>query len=81
MQGAGIFDDMIVVDRSIEPRHGHIVIAAVNGEPVCKRLYRMNGKVSLLSENTGYPKRYILEGNDFMIWGVVTHSVRSHGQD
>ena len=39
MEGAGIFDgDMAVVDRSITAEHGHIVIAAVNTEPVCKRL-------------------------------------------
>jgi DNA polymerase V len=39
MEGAGIYDgDLVVVDRSIAPEHGRIVIAALNGEPVCKRL-------------------------------------------
>ena len=79
MQGAGIFDgDLVLVDRSIEPRHGHIVIAAVNGEPLCKRLQRVAGQVLLRSENPRYAPRYIMEGDDFMIWGVVTFSVRSH---
>ena len=79
MQGAGIFDgDLVVVDRSIEARHGHIVIAAVNAEPVCKRLQKNGHQVALLSENKRYAPRYILEGDELLIWGVVTFSVRSH---
>ncbi|HGY9633287.1 peptidase S24 [Pseudomonas sp. NC26] len=40
MQGAGIFSgDLLIVDRSREAEHGDIVIAAINTEPVCKRLY------------------------------------------
>jgi DNA polymerase V len=79
MQGAGIFDgDLVLVDRSIEARHGHIVIAAVNGEPLCKRLQWVAGQVLLHSENPRYAPRYIMEGDDFTIWGVVTFSVRSH---
>ena len=79
MQGAGIFDgDLVLVDRSLEARHGQIVIAAVNGEPLCKRLHRFGGQVALRSENPRYPPRYILEGDELTIWGVVTFSVRSH---
>lgn len=79
MEGAGIFDgDLAVVDRSVSPEHGHIVIAAVNCEPVCKRLDKRGGVISLTSENKGYPARYILEGDELVIWGVVTFSVRSH---
>ena len=56
MEGAGIFDgDMVVVDRSITAEHGHIVIAAVNCEPICKRLSKRGPNIILMSENTGYP--------------------------
>ncbi|MNE04301.1 LexA repressor [compost metagenome] len=79
MEGAGIFDgDMAVVDRSITAEHGHIVIAAVNCEPVCKRLCKRGPSIILMSENVGYPPRYILEGDELIIWGVVTFSVRAH---
>ena len=79
MEGAGIFDgDMAVVDRSITAEHGHIVIAAVNCEPVCKRLCKRGSDIILMSENSGYPPRYILEGDELVIWGVVTFSVRAH---
>jgi DNA polymerase V len=79
MEGAGIFDgDLAVVDRSVTPEHGHIVIAAVNCEPVCKRLNKRGTDIILTSENKGYPPRHILEGDELVIWGVVTFSVRSH---
>lgn len=79
MVGAGIFDgDLVIVDRALEPASGQIVIAAVNGEPLCKRLRREGQEVTLLSENPRFPPRYILEGDELQIWGVVTFSVRSH---
>lgn len=56
MEGAGIFDgDIAVVNRSITAEHGHNVIAAVNCEPVCKRLCKRGPNIILMSENVGYP--------------------------
>lgn len=79
MVGAGIFSgDLVAVDRSIEAEHGHIVIAAINSEPVCKRLHRRGQEVILKSENRDFPARYIMEGDELIIWGVVTFSVRAH---
>lgn len=79
MDGAGIFSgDLLVVDRMLDAKHGSIVIAAMNCEPVCKRMSLENGQIVLRSENSKYPPRYILEGDSFEIWGVVTHSVRDH---
>ncbi|WP_285374274.1 S24 family peptidase [Pseudomonas sp. lyk4-TYG-107] len=79
MQGAGIFDgDLAIVDRSIEPIHGHIVVALLNNDPVCKRLCLRGKEVILLSENPKFPPRYVLEGDELAIWGVITGSVRSH---
>lgn len=81
MQGAGIFSgDLLIVDRSKEAEHGDIVIAAVNAEPVCKRLHKRGGVVMLQSENPSYPPRYVMEGDDLVIWGVVRYSVRDHAQ-
>lgn len=79
MIGAGIFPgDLVIVNRSIEAEPGHIVIAAVNCEPLCKRLARDGSQVVLKSENPRYPSRYLLEGDELQVWGVVTYSVRSH---
>ena len=79
MNGAGLFSgDLVIVDRGREARHGDIVIAALNGEPVCKRLHRKGSDVILQSENPTYPQRYVLESDDMTIWGVVRYSVRDH---
>lgn len=79
MIGAGIFPgDLAVVDRSMTAEPGHIVIAAIDYEPICKRLGRDGNQVVLRSENSKYPSRYILEGEELQIWGVVTFSVRAH---
>lgn len=79
MQGAGIFDgDLPVVDCSLEPAHGHIVVALLNNDPLCKRLCIRGKEVILLSENPKYPPRYVLEGDELAIWGVIIGSMRSH---
>lgn len=72
MQGAEIFDgDILVVDRSVTPFHGHIVVAFLNGERLVKRLYRRGGRVALVAENPAYPVLELAEGNELEIWGVV----------
>ncbi|RMO19022.1 SOS response transcriptional repressor, RecA-mediated autopeptidase [Pseudomonas cichorii] len=79
MQGAGIYSgDLVVVDRSLYAEHGDIVIAALNNEPVCKRLHMRDNTVILQSENSKYPARHVLEGDELVIWGVVKYSVRAH---
>lgn len=79
MQGAGIFDgDLAIVDRALEAGHNDIVVALLNNEPICKRLCKRGSQMVLLSENPKYPPRYVLEGDELAIWGVITNSVRSH---
>lgn len=78
-QGAGIFDgDLAIVDRALEAGQNDIVVALLNNEPICKRLCKRGNQVVLLSENPKYPQRYVLEGDELAIWGVITNSVRSH---
>ena len=80
MQDAGIFSgDLAVVDRAIEAGHGHVVVALLNNDPICKRLSKKGNTLILISENPKYPNRYIMEGDELSIWGVITHTVRTHG--
>lgn len=73
---AGIHhNDILVVDRSIAPAHGKIVIASVNGELTVKRLHLDGKKVLLMAENDAYRPIDIQEGMDLHIWGVVTNVV------
>lgn len=78
MVDAGIYeDDLLVVDRSIEPVHGKIVIAALNGELTVKRLSIVKGVIHLVPENKKYKPILITETLEFVIWGVVIHTIRS----
>lgn len=77
MEDAGIFSgDVLVVDRAVEAKDGRIVVAAVNGEMLVKRLSRMNGQQVLLSENRKYEPIFLGEDEECFIWGVVVGSVR-----
>ena len=76
MTGAGINDDdILVVDRSLEPANGKIVIAVINGELAVKRLLKNNGTCQLVSENPHYPALEISEDTPLEIWGVVTYAI------
>jgi DNA polymerase V len=73
MIGAGIHDgDEVIVDRAIEAKNNSVVVAAINGDLVIKRLRMRGGKVALVSDNPHYPERTIKEGETLEIWGVAT---------
>jgi DNA polymerase V len=77
MEGAGIYDgDILVVDRSVQPTDGRIVVAAVFGELVVKRLRKYPNKAELVSENDAYSPIPINDVDDVYIWGVVVGSAR-----
>lgn len=79
MTGAGIFDgDHLIVSRALVARPGHVVVACLNGDAFVKRLAQQQGEFILRSENPAYSPRYILDNDELMIWGVVTHSLRNH---
>jgi len=78
MVGAGIYSgDMLIVDRSQDPKNGSMVVAILNGEFTVKRLNKKDGKIFLLAENPNYKPIEIISGMDFEVWGVVLHSIRS----
>lgn len=78
MAGANISDgDHIVVDRSIRPTSGCIVVALVHGDRTLKRLRRRDGRMWLLPEPAAgdqYPETLV--GEDVEIWGVVVGLAR-----
>lgn len=67
--------DILIVDRSITPVHGKIVIAAVNGELTVKRLYIKEGITKLIPENPDFPEIPLNADMDVTIWGVVTNII------
>lgn len=80
MEGAGIMDGAtLVVDRSVDPYHGAIVIAEVDGEFFVKRLEFRKNRTFLVPANPGYPEKDVTGREDFRVWGVVIHCINSFG--
>ena len=78
MTGAGIHPgDILVVDRSLEPRDASVVIAVLDGELTVKRISRRAGKLYLVPDNSLYQPLEILEEMEFEVWGVVTSVIHS----
>ena len=75
MINANIGDQAIlIVDRSLKPRHGSIVVASLDGEFVCKRL-QLKPRLCLLPENPAYKPIYVQHGQDLDIMGTVTAAI------
>jgi DNA polymerase V len=76
MENAGILDgDILVVDRSLEPSSGKIVIGVIDGEFTVKRIEKKAGKFFLLPENESFKPIEITPDMDFKIWGIVTFAI------
>lgn len=77
MVGAGIFDgDLLVVDKSLTPTSGDIVIAVVDGDLTVKRLIKRGGTITLKPENPRHKEIEFKEGQELQVWGVVTSTVK-----
>jgi len=78
MVNAGIHNnDIIIVDRSIKPKHGKIIVAALDGQMTVKRLYRRDKKVILLPENNLFKPIEISDSMEIVIWGVATNVIHA----
>lgn len=77
MIGAGIFDgDLLVVDKSLNPASGDIVIAVIDGDLTVKRLVVTHGRVTLKAENARFSDIEFKDGQELQVWGVVTSSIK-----
>lgn len=77
MVGAGLHDnDLLVIDRSLEPEHNKIAVCFLDGEFTVKRLRVEKDGVWLQPENDKYQPIKITEENNFVIWGIVTSVIK-----
>ena len=77
MVGAGIDDgDLLIVDKSLEPKNNSIAVCFIDGEFTVKRLKISGGNVYLQPENASYKPIKITNDNDFQVWGIVTHVIK-----
>lgn len=77
MQGAGLDDgDLLVIDRSLEPQDDKIAVCFIDGSFTVKRLKVDVNCVYLMSENKNYKPIKVSEGDELLIWGIVTYVVK-----
>jgi DNA polymerase V len=77
MIGAGIDDgDILVIDRSLEPRNNKVAVCFLDGEFTVKRIKVAKEKVYLMPENKDFEPIVITEENQLIIWGIVTYIVK-----
>jgi len=78
MSEAGIDDDdLVLVDRAVTPVHGHVVVAVVDGEFYCRRLYKQAAEIRLQAATSAVSDLVPSEGQEFNVWGVVTHVIKA----
>ena len=78
MTDAGIFDnDIIIVDRSLKPVHGKIIVAILNGELLVRRFHKNFSSAFLLPENNRFKPINLAEFTNFSVWGVVTYIIHA----
>lgn len=79
MNDAGIYDgDLIIIDRSLTPKDGDIAVCVIDSEFTIKRI-KIEGKCCwLIPSNKRREPILVTEDNQFMIWGIVAHSIKSH---
>jgi DNA polymerase V len=77
MIDAGLDDnDLLVIDRSLEPANNKIAVCFLDGEFTVKRLRVEKNEVWLQPENPNYPIINITKDNDFVVWGIVTNVIK-----
>lgn len=76
MKNAGIFqDDVMIVDKSLNPKSGDVVIASINGEFTVKTIGKINGKTFLFPSNPKYQPIPVDDCEELQIWGIVTYVI------
>ena len=75
MMGAGIHDgDLLVVDRSLDPRPGRVVVAVLDGAFTLKRLVRHRGRLRLEAAHPNYPPLELHRCGEVQIWGCLLYT-------
>lgn len=79
MEEEGIYPgDILVVDRSLEPEQGDLVVCSINGDFTVKRIRIENDHAWLIASNQTFKPMLIHDGSTFKVWGVVTHTIREN---
>ena len=78
MKDLGIDDgDLLIIDKSLEPSNGKIAVCYIDGEFTLKKIQIEKDFLWLVPANEKYKPIKVTEDNDFVVWGIVIHVVKS----
>lgn len=78
MDNVGISDgDLLIIDKSIKPQDGKIAVCKIDGEFTVKRIKIEKDCCYLIAENSKYKSIKVTSENEFMVWGIVIHCIKS----
>jgi len=79
MKDEGIEDgDILVIDKSLELMNDDLAVCFVDGEFTLKRVRIDAAIIWLLPSNKAYPEIPITSENDFIVWGIVTYTIKKN---
>lgn len=78
MINGGLSDgDLLIIDKSLEPKNGKIAVCFIDGEFTVKRIKLEKNFIWLMPENKKYQPIKVTSDNDFVIWGIVTNVIKA----
>jgi len=78
MIGGGLSDgDLLIIDKSLEPKNGKIAVCFIDGDFTVKRIKIEKEFIWLMPENKNYQPIKVTSDNDFVIWGIVTNVIKA----
>ena len=69
---------ILIIDKSLEPREGDLAVCCVDGEFTLKYIKIEQDVVWLIPANKDFQPIKVTAGNEFVIWGIVTYSIKKH---
>lgn len=79
MRDEGIEEgDILVIDKSLELMDNDLAVCAIDGEFTVKRVRLEKDAAWLVPANPDYPLIKVTEDNDFIVWGIVTYTIKKN---
>jgi len=69
--------DLLIIDKSIAPKDGKIAVCFIDGEFTLKKLQIEKDHIWLVPANEKYKPIKVTEDNEFIVWGIVVHVIKS----
>jgi len=69
--------DLLIVDRSLEPKNNNVVVASVDGDFTVKIFQKRAKQIKLIPANKMFKTITVGEGSEFAVWGTVKHVIHT----